>query len=97
VFDGWQSVSTNPGITMNVSGFLTPLSGPVISRVGLVAWDGDDGAGGAIYTGDMFQVNGIALYDNCNPTSNDFFNSTICNMGVPNEARYPNTATYPAV
>jgi hypothetical protein len=96
VFDGYQIVQNATGITMNVSGFLTPLSGPVVSRIGLVGWDGDDGAGGAIYTGDQFQVNGISLYDNCNPSSNDFFNSTICNLGVPNEARYPNTATYPA-
>lgn len=96
VFDGYQLVNNATGITMNVSGFLTPLSGPVISRVGLIGWDGDDGAGGATYTGDQFQVNGISLYDNCNPSSNDFFNSTVCNLGVPNEARYPNTATYPA-
>jgi uncharacterized repeat protein (TIGR01451 family) len=96
VFDGYQVINSATGVTMNVSGFLTPLSGPVVSRVGLVGWDGDDGAGGATYTGDQFLVNGTSLYDNCNPISNDFFNSTVCNLGVPNEARYPNTATYPA-
>ena len=96
VFDGYQVISSAAGVTMNVSGFLTPLSGPVISRVGLIGWDGDDGVGGGQFTGDQFQVNGVSLYDNCNPSSNDFFNSTICNLGVPNEARYPNTATYPA-
>lgn len=96
VFDGYQLVNNATGITMNVSGFLTPLSGPVVSRIGLIGWDGDDGAGGALYTGDQFQVNGISLYDNCNPSSNDFFNSTICNLGVPNQARYPNNASYPA-
>jgi len=96
VFDGYQVVNNATGVTMNVSGFLTPLSGPVVSRVGLVGWDGDDGAGGGTYTGDQFQVNGVSLYDNCNPVSNDFFNSSICNLGVPNEARYPNTSTYPA-
>jgi uncharacterized repeat protein (TIGR01451 family) len=95
VFDGYRIVSNTTGVTMNVSGFLTPLSGPVVSRVGLIGWDGDDGAGGGTYIGDSFLVNGAALYDNCNPTTNDFFNSTVCNLGVPNEARYPNTATYP--
>ncbi|MDD5057077.1 MAG: DUF11 domain-containing protein [Sideroxydans sp.] len=89
VFDGWQNVINATGITINVSGFLTPLSGPVVSRIGLVGWDGDDGAAGGIYTGDSFAVNGTNIYDNCNPSSNDFFNSTICNLGVPNAARYP--------
>ena len=95
VFDGYQVINSATGVTMNVSGFLTPLSGPVISRVGLIGWDGDDGAGGATFTGDSFLVNGIPLYDNCNPSSNDFFNSTVCNLGVPNQARYPNNASYP--
>ena len=89
VFDGYQVINNATGVTMNVSGFLTPLSGPVVSRVGLVGWDGDSGAGGVVYRGDSFQVNGISLWDNCNPSSNDFFNSTICNLGVPNSARFP--------
>lgn len=96
VFDGYQSINNATGITVPVSGFLTPLSGPVVSRVALIGWDGDSGAAGGTYTGDSFLVNNVALYDNCNPTSNDYFNSTICNLGVPNEARNPNTATYPA-
>jgi uncharacterized repeat protein (TIGR01451 family) len=96
VFDGYQIVNNATGTTVPVSGFLTPLSGPVVSRVALIGWDGDAGAGGALYTGDSFTVNGAALYDSCNPSSNDYFNSTICNLGVPNEARNPNTTTYPA-
>ena len=97
VFDGYQVVSgANTTVSMNVGGFLTPLSGPVNSRIGVVAWDGDNGAGGGTYTGDQLIVNGTSLYDNCNPVTNDFFNSSVCNLGVPNEARYPNTATYPA-
>jgi uncharacterized repeat protein (TIGR01451 family) len=98
VFDGWQNVTNATGTTMNVGGFLTPLSGPVISRIGLIGWDGDDGSVlGGIYTGDQFKVNGVSLYDNCNPSSNDFFNSSICNLGVPNNARYPTNGNgYPA-
>lgn len=97
VFDGWQDVTNATGITMNVAGFLTPYSGPVVTRIGLVGWDGDDGAAGGVYTGDSFLVNNTALYDNCNPSSNDFFNSTICNLGVPNTARYPAPGNgYPA-
>ena len=98
VFDGWQNVINATGVTMNVSGFLTPLSGPVVSRIGLIGWDGDDGSViGGIYTGDQFKVNGISLYDNCNPSSNDFFNSSVCNLGVPNNARNPTNGNgYPA-
>lgn len=94
IYDGYQVVSgTNTTVTMNVSGFLTPLTGPVNTRVGVIAWDGDNGAAGGQYTGDQLIVNGTSLYDNCNPVSNDFFNSSICNLGTPNETRYPNDYT----
>lgn len=97
VFDGYQNVINATGITMNVAGFLTPLSGPVISRVGLVGWDGDNGAAGGLYTGDSFLVNNVAIFDNCNPTTLDFFNSTVCNLGVPNTSRNPTVGNgYPA-
>lgn len=89
VFDGYQIVNTAGGITIPVSGFLTPYSGPVVTRLALIGWDGDSGAAGGFYTGDQFQVNGTSIYDACNPVSNDFFNSTVCNQGVPNSVRNP--------
>ena len=40
VFDGMQSVSSSGTVTIPLSGFQTPLSGPVTSTVGLVAYEG---------------------------------------------------------
>ncbi len=88
VFDGYQYVNNATGSTMGVGGFLTPLSGPIVTRIGLVGWDGDSGSGGGVYTGDQFLVNGTALSDACNP-SNDFFNSSICTLGVSTTNRNP--------
>ncbi|HVG04165.1 MAG TPA: hypothetical protein VM937_04405, partial [Burkholderiaceae bacterium] len=34
VFDGYGLVNGSPGVVINVSGFLTPLSGPVVTRLG---------------------------------------------------------------
>ncbi len=88
VFDGYQYVSNATGTTMGIAGFLTPLSGPMYTHIGLVGWDGDSGAAGGVYTGDQFSVNGTALSDACNP-SNDFFNSSICTLGVSTTNRNP--------
>ena len=45
VFDGLQSVTqSKPALTIPVSGFQTPLSGPVRTKLGFVAYEGDRGA-----------------------------------------------------
>ena len=41
VFDGMQAVSSSTTVTIPLSGFQTPLSGPVTSTVGVVAYEGD--------------------------------------------------------
>jgi uncharacterized repeat protein (TIGR01451 family) len=76
VYDGYASVSSG-SVSITVSGFLTPpaASGPVVSRIGVVAYEGDMGN-----TGDSFQLNGSNLFDALNPT-NDFFNSSITRLG----------------
>ena len=47
VFDGLQNVgSASPPVTIPLSGFRTPATGPVNSKVGLIAYEGDLGTTG---------------------------------------------------
>ncbi|MGZ4179392.1 MAG: hypothetical protein ACXVUL_01720 [Solirubrobacteraceae bacterium] len=72
VFDGLQSVTqSKPALTIPVSGFQTPLSGPVRTKLGFVAYEGDRGL-----TGDSATLDGKALSDAVNP-ANNLFNSAI--------------------
>ena len=72
VFDGLQSVTqSKPALTIPVSGFQTPLSGPVRTKLGFVAYEGDRGL-----SGDSATLDGKALSDAVNP-ANNLFNSTI--------------------
>jgi uncharacterized repeat protein (TIGR01451 family) len=72
VFDGLQSVTQGKSaLTIPVSGFQTPLSGPVRTRLGFIAYEGDLGL-----TGDSASLNGSPLTDALNP-ANNFFNSKI--------------------
>ena len=83
VFDGYGLVTGSPGVVINVSGFLTPLSGPVVTRLGTVGYDGDRSL-----TGDTFSVNGTQISDANNP-ANNFYNSTISELGVSVTTRNP--------
>ncbi len=83
VFDGFQSVSGGP-VTIPVSGFLTPPVGPVNTKLGIVAYEGDLGT-----NGDVLTLNGTAIGDAQNPTNN-FFNSSITNSGAIIGSRSPN-------
>ena len=83
VFDGYGLVNGSPGVVINVSGFLTPLSGPVVTRLGAVGYDGDRSL-----TGDTFSVNGTAISDANNP-ANNFYNSTVSDLGVSVTSRNP--------
>ena len=72
VFDGLQSVTQGkPAVTIPVSGFQTPLSGPVRTKLGFVAYEGDRGL-----TGDSATLDGKVLSDKVN-AANNFFNSAI--------------------
>ncbi len=72
VFDGLQSVTqSKPALTIPVSGFQTPLSGPVRTKLGFVAYEGDRGL-----NGDSATLDGKTLSDAVNP-ANNLFNSTI--------------------
>ena len=76
VFDGLQSVTqSKPAVTIPVSGFQTPLAGPVRTKLGFVAYEGDRGG-----TGDSATLDGKVLSDRVTP-ANNFFDSGISTGG----------------
>ncbi len=87
VFDGMQSVGSGT-VTIPLSGFQTPLSGPVTSTVGVVAYEGDlgtDGDGAAIQ-GESGTFMPLSNAVNPGPpatsaSNSNGFNSTISNAG----------------
>lgn len=81
VFDGQEVIPAAKSFT--VSGFLSPLSGPITTRVGVMAYEGDLGL-----TGDFLQLNGNTISDATHP-SNNFFNSSITDQGVYLAGRNP--------
>jgi uncharacterized repeat protein (TIGR01451 family) len=84
VADGYALVSNTATVTWTVNGFVTPPSGPVSTRVGVVTYEGDIGL-----TGDSFRLNGVTLSDAVNPATN-FFNSTISSLGAHVATKNPN-------
>ena len=96
VFDGFVSVSaSNPSTSIALSGFQTPPAGPVNTRLGVAAYDGDRGPG-AIYTGDALRLDNTVVSDALNPPAN-FFNSSITRLGTAVTTRdpsYDNTLGY---
>jgi uncharacterized repeat protein (TIGR01451 family) len=85
VFDGFQTVGPgNPDVAIPVSGFQTPLSGPVNTTLGFVTGEGDRGL-----VGDTARLDATTLSDPANPSTN-FFNSSISQFGVNVTAKNPN-------
>ena len=96
VFDGMQTVTGSGTVTIPLSGFQTPLTGPVTSTVGLVAYEGDLGT-----RGDGAAIQGgsgafTALSNAVNPgppatsaSNSNVFNSTISNAGALVTSRTP--------
>ena len=77
VFDGLAVILQGaPPLTIPVSGFRTPLSGPVRTSVGVVAYEGDRGS-----AGDRLALNGRLLTDSANPATN-LFNSSVSFEGT---------------
>lgn len=76
VFEGLAAIQQgDPPLSIGVSGFKTPLSGPVLSSVGVVGYEGDRGSSGARLT-----LNGQQLADAANPPNN-VFNSSVASEG----------------
>jgi uncharacterized repeat protein (TIGR01451 family) len=77
IFDGFKFVTAGGApVDIPLSGFQTPNSGPVNTRVGLIAYEGDLGK-----TGDYATLEGKKLANSANPQDN-FFNSSISNLGT---------------
>jgi gliding motility-associated-like protein len=89
VFNGLSNVSgANPTTDVTVSGFLTPLSGPITFEIGNITYDGDRSS-----TGDQLQFNGGSGFVNISDAdnnANDIFNSTLCYNGVAKTAPFIN-------
>ncbi|MFN8525950.1 MAG: hypothetical protein U0821_22850 [Chloroflexota bacterium] len=85
VFDGFAFVDNNtPRVSIPVSGFLTPPSGPVNSKIGVIAYEGDRG-----FNGDSLSLDSTVLTDTVHPADN-FFTSVIANSGGAVTTRNPN-------
>jgi uncharacterized repeat protein (TIGR01451 family) len=84
VFNGFDSIGGTNTDTVPISGFLAPLSGPVRTTLGVIAYEGDLGI-----TGDTMKLASTTLTDALHP-ANNFFDSTIGTLGVNNTARNPN-------
>ncbi|GAA5155440.1 DUF11 domain-containing protein [Nocardioides marinquilinus] len=77
VFSGYASVASGETANASISGFLTPPSGTVNSRVGMVVYEGDKQL-----TGDQFTINGTAQTDGSAGSTTNFFASRISSDGV---------------
>ncbi len=85
VFDGLETVSeTEPVQSIPVTGFRTPRSGPVRTRLGFVTYEGDRGS-----EGDTATLNNKLLGDGASPQKN-FFNSSIADQGADVGSKNPN-------
>lgn len=84
VLDGYALVNSGtPNVNVPVSGFTTPPAGPVNTRLGVVAYEGDLGL-----VGDSLRLNSVTLSDALNPADN-FFNSSIARLGTRISAKSP--------
>ncbi|MEV4642653.1 Ig-like domain-containing protein [Actinoplanes sp. NPDC049548] len=93
IFDGFGYINNpgTPSVDITVSGFETPPTGTVKSKIGTVVYEGDLGI-----TGDALKLDGTTLSDAANPATN-YFNSTISDGGVLDTARNPNFSNLMAV
>lgn len=85
IFDGFQVVGATD-ITLPLSGFQTPNSGPVTTVLGIVSAEGD--LVGPVLA-DGASLDGVVLSDANNP-ANNLFNSTISDLGVTVTTKNPN-------
>jgi uncharacterized repeat protein (TIGR01451 family) len=100
VFDGCAVVELgNPPVDVNITGFLTPPTGPVSCELGAVVYDGDRSWTDSF----SFKQNGAASFYNLTPNAtanlNDMWNSTISYKGAVVTTRNPafnNTLGYDA-
>ena len=87
VFDGYGAIGFGTTLDIPISGFNTPLAGPVSFELGVIAHEGDRSA-----TGDGLSFNGagsfVSISDALHPVNN-CFNSTISYNAVVTPFRNP--------
>ena len=83
IFDGFAQVDNGQTTTLPVSGFKTPLTGPVNTQLGIVSYEGD-----LNLAGDALALNGTTLSDAAHSMAN-FFNSGISYLGSPVTTKSP--------
>jgi uncharacterized repeat protein (TIGR01451 family) len=90
IFDGFRFVlADGPPVDIPLSGFVTPRSGPVSTRIGLVAIEGDLGTTGDSATLNFGLPTARVLSNATNP-ANNFFNASISGRdGTPLHAKRP--------
>ena len=76
VYDGFARVNQSNPVSITVSGFLTPVLGPVTAKVTQTVYEGDE-----LYDGDQMLFEGTVLSDAVHPADN-FFNSRISKDGA---------------
>ncbi|NCX99225.1 MAG: DUF11 domain-containing protein, partial [Planctomycetia bacterium] len=89
VFDGFAFVTTSdPDVTINISGFQAPPAGPVTGTLGFIAYEGDLGITGdrAFFNGGL----GEQQLSNATNPPNNFFNSSISDLGLTVTTKNPN-------
>lgn len=95
VFDGWALANNiNTPINLAISGFITPVTGPVSSRLGIVTYDGDRGvldvtSGQAALQFGTTTSTLFPVFNTTNPIS-DVYNSSITDLDTNVTARNPN-------
>ncbi|HRN61494.1 MAG TPA: DUF11 domain-containing protein [Luteimonas sp.] len=81
VFDGWMRADgSNPVLNLAVGPFVTPPTGPVNSKLGVLTWDGDRATNDHVsLPGLSFgpSVAGLSAVSNAINPVNNFWNSTI--------------------
>jgi uncharacterized repeat protein (TIGR01451 family) len=95
VFDGMQTVNGSNAVTIPLSGFQTPLSGPVTSAVGMVAYEGDLGTpgDGAAIQGGSGAFTALSNAVNPGPPATSASNSNVFNSTISNDGALVTTRT----
>ncbi len=88
IYTGFTNVANGASTSIPISGFTTPLTGPVVTRMGAVVYEGDRGN-----VGDTMTLGVNAISNALNPVT-DVENNSVSDLGVPITDRtpaYPNT------
>ncbi|MET0736084.1 MAG: hypothetical protein ABWY55_10650 [Microbacterium sp.] len=84
VFDGFADVGNDQPQLVALSGFRTPVSGPVETQLGMVAYEGDFST-----SGDNARLNGTLLSTTPLSRGSNFFNGTNDDNGASVQTRTP--------